>query len=121
MFNSQPNNTPKNSQPLVLENNKQTVETPVQLFKSFSELSKPNLENETNQQSAAYTPKEQSILELVRGGWRFRLKTIGGKGYLCARTFKEEYSLGLFDEETKQIIEKHKITVNGFNEKPSNA
>ncbi|MCL2134584.1 MAG: hypothetical protein FWH37_03400 [Candidatus Bathyarchaeota archaeon] len=28
MFNSQPTNTSKNSQPLVLENNKQTVETP---------------------------------------------------------------------------------------------
>jgi hypothetical protein len=122
MLNNQPNNPipQKDSQPLELETIEQTVElsnqnaTPVSKQAKHSSLEKSEI---VNQQSIVEgTSKEPSILKFVGEGWRFRIKTIGGKQYLCARNYKEEHSLGIFDQETKHIIEKHNIKVNGINE-----
>ncbi|MDR1993615.1 MAG: type IV secretory system conjugative DNA transfer family protein [Nitrososphaerota archaeon] len=65
----------------------------------------------------AFFQKEQLLLGLASKGWRFRLKDAKGKKYLCTRNDKEEHSIGLFDDKTKTIIEKHKINIQGHNEK----
>jgi len=46
----------------------------------------------------------------------FRLKDAKGKKYLCARNTGEEHSLGPFNEQTKQIIIKNRLKIQGFNE-----
>ncbi|MDR1993490.1 MAG: hypothetical protein LBQ98_08395, partial [Nitrososphaerota archaeon] len=117
MLSNQPNNTSKdNSQPLkeerLVEPSFEVVNQPLE---SFTEPAKISLDKGCEQVIEG-TPKEHLILTLMREGWHFRLKTINNKSYLCARTFKEERSLGLFDEETKHIVEKHNLKVNGFNE-----
>jgi hypothetical protein len=61
--------------------------------------------------------REQLLLDLACRGWLFRLKEAKGKKYLCARNNGEEHSLGPFNETTKQIIIKNRLTVQGFNEK----
>jgi len=119
MLSNQPNQVSKdNSQPLKEE---RLVEQPSEIFnqplESFTEPTKPSLDKGC-QQVIEGTPKEHLILTLMHEGWHFRLKTINNKSYLCARTFKEERSLGVFDEETKHIIEKHQITVHGLNKTP---
>jgi hypothetical protein len=112
MLNNQQNNTPKDSQQcLGLEDIERPAELSSQRFESSS------LDETKNKpQMVEGTSKECSILNFVREGWRFRLKTVGGKRYLCARNYLEERSLGIFDEETKNIIEKHNIKVNGLND-----
>ena len=73
----------------------------------------------TQQQSVVETAdlkKAQLLLELAGKGWLFRLKDAKGKKYLCARNTGEEHSLGPFNEQTKQIIVKNKIAVQGFDE-----
>ena len=112
MFNNQQNNTPKDGQQcLGLEDIEQPAELPSQLFESSP------LDEVTNKsQSVESASKEGSMLNFVREGWRFRIKTVGGKRYLCVRNSLEERSLGIFDEEAKSIIEKHIIKVNGLNE-----
>jgi hypothetical protein len=56
------------------------------------------------------------VLELLDQGWKFRLKVMRGKLYLCARQGQKERSITLFDEETKQFIEENKIVVRGYND-----
>jgi len=46
----------------------------------------------------------------------FRLKEAKGKKYLCARNTTEEHSLGQFNQQTKHIIIKNRIKVQGFDE-----
>jgi hypothetical protein len=73
----------------------------------------------TQQQSVvevADLEKERLLLDLVGRGWLFRLKEAKGKKYLCARNAGEEHSLGPFNEQTKQIIIKNRLNVQGFNE-----
>ncbi|MDR0460956.1 MAG: hypothetical protein LBH62_05940 [Nitrososphaerota archaeon] len=96
---------------LGLENIEQTAELTRQRFESSS-LDEPK----NKPQMVEGTSKECSILNFVRESWRFRLKTVGGKRYLCARNSLEERSLGIFDQETKSTIEKHNIKVNGLTE-----
>jgi len=111
-LNNQQNNTPKDNQPpLELEDIEQPAER-------SSQRCEPSYLDETKNkpQMVEGTSKERSILTFVREGWRFRLKTVGGKRYLCVRNSLEERSLGIFDEETKSIIEKHSIKVNGLTE-----
>ena len=111
-LNNQSNNTPKDSQQcLELEDVKRSAELPRQLVE-VSSLG----EVKNKLQMVEGVSKECLVLNFVREGWRFRLKTVGGKRYLCARNSLEERSLGIFDEETKLLIEKHNIKVNGLNE-----
>jgi hypothetical protein len=56
------------------------------------------------------------VLELAGQGWRFRLKVMRGKLYLCARQGQKERSINLFDEETKHFIEDNHLTVKGYND-----
>jgi hypothetical protein len=112
MLNNQQNNTPKDSQQcLGLEYIERPAVLPSQRFKSSS-LDEPK----NKPQVVEGMSKECLVLNFVREGWRFRIKTVGGKRYLCVRNYVEEHSLGIFDEETKNIIEKHNIKVNGLNE-----
>jgi len=115
VLNNQQNNTSKdNQQRFELEDIEQTAELPSQRFESSS------LDVTKNKpQTVEGASKEYSMLNFVREGWRFRLKTVGGKQYLCVRNSLEERSLGIFDEETKLLIEKHNIKVNGLNENKS--
>ena len=112
LLNNQSNNTPKDGQQcLELEDVKRSVELPRQLVESSS-LDEPK----NKSQIVEGVSKECLVLNFVREGWRFRIKTVGGKRYLCARNSLEERSLGIFDEETKNMIEKHNIKVNGLND-----
>jgi len=57
---------------------------------------------------------EKSIFELAEQKWHFRLKTIKGKPYLCARKDKKERYLGPYSKEIQNIIEKNNLTVNDY-------
>ncbi|MCL2868600.1 MAG: hypothetical protein FWF27_04045, partial [Candidatus Bathyarchaeota archaeon] len=119
-LNNQQNNIPKdNQQHFELEDIEQSADLPSPLLEYSSKITKSSSLKESEisqQQSVGDTSKERSILTFVSAGWRFRLKSVGGKRYLCARNYLEEHSFGLFDEETKNMIEKNNIKVNGLNE-----
>ncbi len=78
------------------------------------ELNKAS-EIEPNQQPIADQQRERLILKLTSQGWRFRVKKINGKAYLCSRRGQEERSIGLLNEEAKKIIKENRIKVKGFN------
>ncbi|MDR0461703.1 MAG: type IV secretion system DNA-binding domain-containing protein [Nitrososphaerota archaeon] len=114
LLNNQSNNTAKDSQQCFgLEDIERPANRPSQRFASSLDATK------NKPQTVEGVSKECSMLNFVREGWRFRLKTVGGKRYLCVRNSLEERSLGIFDEETKLLIEKHNIKVNGLNENKS--
>jgi len=55
--------------------------------------------------------KERLMLKFAGEGWYFRIKTVKNRNYLCIRKSKEEYSLGIFNNEIKYIAEKNKIKI----------
>jgi hypothetical protein len=97
---------------------KPPVTTPIASATISEQEASLEVEAVTQQQSeveVANLEKEQLLLELASQGWLFRLKDAKGKKYLCARNTGKEHSLGPFNEQTKQIIIKNKIAVQGFN------
>ena len=61
--------------------------------------------------------KERLMLKFASEGWYFRLKNVKNRNYLCVRKSKEEYSLGLFTDEIKYIVEKNKIDIKMYNKR----
>jgi hypothetical protein len=118
LLDNQTKNTSEPSNPCETEPTNQPLEqTPQEHSTTTLEQTTPS-ENEAEQPAdEAFFQKEQLLLGLASKGWRFRLKEAKGKKYLCTRNDKEEHSIGLFDDKTKTIIEKHKITIQGHNEK----
>jgi hypothetical protein len=73
--------------------------------------------DEAEQENHVTVERRDLILGLANSGWWFTLKQSGGKSYLYARKGRSENkSLGCFDEEAKQIIEKLQLKVRGFND-----
>jgi hypothetical protein len=118
LLDNQNKDTPEASQPCETEPAKQPLEqAPQERTAPILEQDK-SLENEVEPAvDEAVFQKEQLLLGLANKGWRFRLKEAKGKKYLCTRNDKEEHSIGLFDDKTKLVVEKHKIKVQGYNEK----
>jgi len=90
----------------------QEVSTSVSEIATSSSL---EVKADQQQQSVAELQKKL-VLELASQGWRFRLKEMKGKRYLCARSGQKERSISLFNQETKSLIEETKIKVKDYNE-----
>ena len=56
---------------------------------------------------------EGLVLELARQGWWFRIKTVRGKQYLCARKGPKERCIGLFSKVMQKVAEENNIIVKG--------
>ncbi|MDR2203741.1 MAG: hypothetical protein LBE76_05535, partial [Nitrososphaerota archaeon] len=112
MFNNQPNQIPE----LTPSHEPKQIEHPPQKTTTRLEQNIPN-ETKPKQTIAEYQQIEALMLELASQGRYFRLKDMKGKIYLCARQGQKERVISLYTEETKQLIEKNKIIVKGYNEK----
>jgi hypothetical protein len=118
LLDNQTKNNSETNNPYETETVKQPLEQTPQEQPTTTLEQTTTSENETEPSiDEAFFQKEQLLLGLASKGWRFRLKEAKGKKYLCTRNDKEEHSIGPFDDKTKTIIEKHKITIQGHNEK----
>jgi hypothetical protein len=117
LLDNQNKDQSETSQPCETEPAKQQIEqTPQEHFTTTLEQTTPSETEAAPSVDEAFFQKEQLLLGLAGKGWRFRLKEAKGKKYLCTRNDKEEHSIGLFDDKTKTIIDKHKIKVTGYND-----
>ena len=56
---------------------------------------------------------EDLLLDLMGQGWWFRIKTVRGKPYLCARKGPKERCIGLFNTEMQKLAKENNIILKG--------